>query len=161
MDSSLAHPPPGKVFERGDVLIYGLDNCITSCIIDIRVTDTDQLTYLLTTPVKGITMQERSKKKKCLESCQEQRRRLVAYVVGTYGLLGEEAQVFNKHIGLKLVGKWKSPCSAVTRIVNPWVSVAILWAAHIFIRGSRVPYRHISTNRSDWDDGVGLGLGLF
>ena len=158
IDSSRANPPPGKVFERGDVLVHGLYDRHTSCIIDVRVTDTDQPSYLSSTPAKAIAKQERAKKKQYLESCLEERRHFAPYVVDTYGLLGEEAKAFNKRIGSMLAEKWKSPYSAVMGFVNARVSIAILRATHLCLRGSRVPYRHISTKRSDWDDGAGLGM---
>ena len=67
-------------------------------------------------------------------------------------------KAFNKRIGSMLAEKWKSPYSAVMGFVNARVSIAILRATHLCLRGSRVPYRHISTKRSDWDDGAGLGM---
>ena len=158
VDTSRANPPAGKDFERGDVLVHGLFDRNTSCIIDVRVTDTDQPSYLSTTPSKVLKSQERSKKKKYLEACLEQRRHFAPYVVDTYGLLGEEAKSLNKRLGSKLAEKWKSPYSAVMGFVNARVSVAILRATHLCLRGSRVPYRHISTKRSEWDDGAGLNL---
>ena len=41
-DLSRANPPTGKEFKRGGVLMHGLYDRHTSCIIDVRVTDTDQ-----------------------------------------------------------------------------------------------------------------------
>ena len=158
VNTSRANPPTGKDFERGDVLVHGLFDRNTSCIIDVRVTDTDQPSYLSTTPSKVLKSQERSKKKKYLEACLEQRRHFAPYVVDTYGLLGDEAKSLNKRLGSKLAEKWKSPYSAVMGFVNARVSVAILRATHLCLRGSRVPYRHISTKRSEWDDGAGLNL---
>ena len=158
VDCSRANPPTGKEFERGDVLVHGLYDRHTSCIIDVRVTDTDQPSYLTSTPAKAIAKQEKAKKQQYLENCLEQRRHFAPYVVDTYGLLGEEAKAFNKRIGLMLAEKWKSPYSAVMGFVNARVSVAILRASHLCLRGSRVPYRHISTKRSNWDDGAGLGM---
>ena len=158
VDTSRANPAAGKDFERGDVLIHGLFDRKTSCIIDVRVTDTDQLSYLLTPPSKVLKSQEGSKKKNYLEACLEQRRHFSPYVVDTYRLLGEEAKSINKRLGSKLAEKWKSPYSTVMEFVNARVSVAILRATHLYLRGSRVPYRHISTKRSEWDDGAGLSM---
>ena len=64
IDSSRKNPPSGKEFERGDVLIHGLYDRHTSCIIDVRVTDTDQPSYLSSNPAKAIAKQEREKKQK-------------------------------------------------------------------------------------------------
>ena len=92
------------------------------------------------------------------KSCLEQRRHFAPYVVDTYGLLGEEAKAFNKRIASKLADKFHSPYSATIGFVIVRVSVAIVRATHLCIRGSRVPYRHVSTKRSQWEDGAGLGL---
>ena len=159
IDSSTPNPYSNdKQFERGDILVHGLYDRSTSCIIDVRVTDTDQPSYLSSTPAKIILKQEREKKKRYLESCLEQRRHFAPYVVDTYGLLGEEAKAFNKRIASKLADKWQSPYSATMGFVNARVSVAIVRATHLCIRGSRVPYRHVSTKGSQWEDGAGLGL---
>ena len=52
IDSSKPNPPTGKEKDtlRGDVLIHGLYDRSTSCIIDVRFTDTDQPSYLSPTP---------------------------------------------------------------------------------------------------------------
>lgn len=102
VDYSRANPPTGKEFERGDVLIHGLYDRHTSCIIDVQVTEMDQPSYLLSTSAKAIATQERTKKTQYLNSYLEQRRHVSPYVVDTYGLLGEEAKAFNKRIGLML-----------------------------------------------------------
>jgi len=60
---------------------------------------------LSTTPAKAIDKQELTKKQQYLESCQEQKRHFAPYVVDTYGLLGEEAKVFNKRVRLILAEK--------------------------------------------------------
>ena len=73
-------------------------------------------------------------------------------------MLGEEAISVNKRLASKLAVKWKSPYSATCGFVNARVSVAILRATHLCLRGSRVPFRHNSTKWSAWDDGAGLGL---
>ena len=54
IDSSKPNPPTGREKDllRGDVLIHGLYDRSTSCIIDVRVTDTDQPSYLSTTSHK-------------------------------------------------------------------------------------------------------------
>ena len=159
IDSSTPNPYRNdKQFERGDILVHGLYDRSTSCIIDVRVTDTDQPSYLSSTPAKIILKQEREKKKRYLESCLEQRRHFAPYVVDTYGLLREGAKAFNKRIASKLADKWQSPYSATMGFVNARVSVAIVRATHLCIRGSRVPYRHVSTKRCQWEDGAGLGL---
>ena len=56
------------LIERLLNLKHGLYDRSTSCIIDVRVTDTYQPSYLSSTPAKIILKQEREKKKRYLES---------------------------------------------------------------------------------------------
>jgi hypothetical protein len=59
---------------KGDVLIRGLWEKGTDCIIDVRVTDTDAPSYIKTSPVKALETAERAKKKKHLQARLDQRR---------------------------------------------------------------------------------------
>ena len=54
--------------ERGDLLVRGFWRTSTDCIIDVRLTDTDQPTHLPRTPFEVIELQEKEKKTKV---CQE------------------------------------------------------------------------------------------
>ena len=148
----------GHWFDRGDLLIHGLYEKQTSCILDVRVTDTDQPSYRSSAPEVVIKRQETVKKKRYLEACLEQRRHFSPFVCDTYGLLGEEAVAVCKRLASMLATKWKSPYSATCGFVNARVSIAIVRATHLCLRGSRVPFRHASTKWSQWDDGAGLGL---
>jgi len=148
----------GHWFDRGDLLIHGLYEKQTSCILDVRVTDTDQPSYRSSTPDVIIKRQETEKKKRYLNACLEQRRHFSPFVCDTYGLLGEEATAVCKRLASMLAIKWKSPYSATCGFVNARISIAIVRATHLCLRGSRVPFRHESTKWSQWDDGAGLGL---
>jgi hypothetical protein len=144
--------------ERGDLLIRGLWTKQTSCIVDVRVTDTDAASYASSTPEKVLRKHEQEKKKKYLESCLEQRRHFTPFVCSTDGMLGLEAKQLLKRIAGKLAIRWKTTYSQVCGYVNARMSIAILRATHLCLRGSRVPTKHISTRWSQWDDGAGLGL---
>ena len=147
-----------RFFERGDILIHGLFEKQTSCILDVRVTDSDCPSNLLASPEKVLARHEREKKKKYLEACLEERRHFSPYVCDCYGLLGEEAKAVNKKLAAKLASKWKAPYSATCGFINARVSIAILRATHLCLRGSCVPYRNASTKWAQWDDGAGLLL---
>ena len=130
----------------------------TSCIIDVRVTDSDCPSNLSASPEKVIARHEKEKKNKYLESCLAERRHFSPYVCDCYGLLGAEAQAVNKKLAAKLASKWKAPYSATCGFINARVSIAILRATHLCLRGSRVPFRHNSIKWAQWDDGAGLLL---
>ena len=147
-----------KFFERGDILIHGFYEKQTSCIIDVRVTDSDSPSNLSALPEKVLLRHEKEKKKKYLEACIEERRHFSPYVCDCYGLLGEEAKAVNKKLAAKLANKWKAPYSATCGFINARISIAIIRATHLCLRGSRIPFRNMSSKCCQCDDGAGLLL---
>ena len=101
----------GHFFDRGDLLVQGLWDKHTACVLDIRVTDTDQPSYRGSTPEQVIAAQERSKKSLYMERCHENRRHFSPYVCCVSGLLGKEAKEYNKRLAALLDKKWKYPYS--------------------------------------------------
>jgi hypothetical protein len=144
--------------ERGDLLIRGFWTRGTDCILDVRVTDTDAKSYRKRPPAKVIETQEKEKKRKYLENCLKQRRHFTPFVVSVDGLLGREAATFSKRLAAKLASKWQRSYSEVCGYVNARLSITIVRATHLCLRGSRVPTDKISTRRALWEDGAGLGL---
>ena len=55
--------------KRGDILLRGLFNRGTDCIIDVRVTDLDSKSYRNTDPEKVLQRHEKQKKGKYLQAC--------------------------------------------------------------------------------------------
>ena len=104
------HPLPpihqdGNFFDHGDVLIHGLwENQIT-CVIDVRVTDTNQPSYLLSLPSKIIANQEMEKKKKYLDACLQQQGHFSPFVVDVYESLGTEVKAINKCLDDQLTSR--------------------------------------------------------
>ena len=74
------------------------------------------------------------------------------------GLLGREAQTFAKRLAAKLANKWEKSYSQVCGYINARLSIAIVRATHLFMRGSRVPVHKISLRYPQWEDGAGLSL---
>ena len=122
------------------------------------MTNTDAPSYLLLSPTTLLEQQEKEKKKKYLDACLKERKHFSPYVVDYFGLLGEEARAVNKRLAGKLAHKWKAAYSATCGYVNARVSIAIVRAVHLCIRGSRVPFRAASSKLPSWDDGAGLNL---
>ena len=150
-------PPPnpitptyqdGHFFDCGDLLVQGLWEKNTACVLDIRVTDTDQPAYRGSTPEQVVAAQERTKKKPYQARCLKNRTHFVPYVCCASGLLEREAKAYTKRITTILAEKWHSPYSVTYGYVNARMSVAILRATHICIRGSRVPFRHARSKLS-------------
>jgi hypothetical protein len=143
--------------ERGDLLIRGFWARGTDVIVDVRVTDTDAKSYRSRDPHKVLASQEREKKKKYLQSCLDQRKHFTPFVVSTDGLIGREAGELLKRLSLRLADKWERPYSVVRGFVSARMSIAIVRATHLCLRGSRVPLSQIS-RRPQWEDRAGLGL---
>eukprot|EP00978_Attheya_sp_CCMP212_P032240 scaffold124880_cov38-Attheya_sp.AAC.2 len=145
---------------HGDLLVQGVWSKQTSCIIDVRICDTDSNSYLSSTPEKVLWKQELEKKKKYLQPCLDSRRDFTPYVLSVDGMLVTEAKELNKRLAGKIANLWKTTYSKVCcGWVNARISIATLRATtHLCLRGSRVPIKHISSRWSNWDDGAGLGL---
>ena len=150
------HKNRGEI--RGDLCIRGLWNKGTDCIIDVRVTDTDAKSNLSKDPAKVLETHEREKKRKYLEPCLAQRRHFTPFVVSTDGLIGKEAASLLKKLSTLLSEKWEKPYSVVRGYVNARMSIAIVRATHLCLRGSRIPTSQMSNRRPQWEDKAGLSL---
>jgi len=144
--------------DRGDLLIRGLWARGTDCILDIRVTDTDAKSNRSKDPGKVLAAHEREKKKKYLQPCLEQRRHFTPFVTSTDGLIGKEGKTVLKRLSALIAEKWDKPYSEVCGYVNAKMSIAIVRATHLCLRGSRVPTSQMSNRRPEWEDQAGLSL---
>jgi hypothetical protein len=145
--------------DRGDILIRGLWSRSTDCIIDVRITDVDAKSNRSKDSDKVLSDHEREKKKKCLGACLEQRRHFSPFVVSTDGLvLGKEAKILLRKLSAMLAEKWEKPCSEVCGYVNARMSIAVVRATHLCIRGSRIPTGKMCNRLPRWEDKAGLGL---
>ena len=146
---------------RGDLIIRGLWEKGTDCIIDVRVTDTDQASYRKYTPIKVLEMHEDEKKKKYGKKCHEIRKTFSPFITSADGMIGKEAKAILKNISVRLADKWDITYSKVRGYVNAKISIAIIRAAHRCLRCSRIPTTRITRTElgeRPWDDGAGLGL---
>ena len=143
--------------KRGDILLRGIFQCGTDCIIDVRVTDLDCKSNRNSAPEKVLKKHERQKKAKYLQHCLKQRRSFVPFVVSTDGVLGFEANNLLRRIAKKLAEKWDLPYSQICGLVRARVSIAIARTTHLCLRGSRIPANKTS-RRILWEDGAGVGL---
>jgi hypothetical protein len=155
--SGITGSPTGED-NRIDILLRGFWARGTNCIVDVQVTDTDAKSYRHQDPNKVIQTQEKEKKQKYLEARLEQRCHFTPFVCSTNGMLGQKAKTFAKRLSTKLASKWQRPYSLVCGYVNAPLSIAIVQATHLCLRGSRIPASHISSKRPQWEDGAGLAL---
>ena len=95
---------------------------------------------------------------KISRACLERRRHFTPFVCSVDDLLGREATIFSKRLAAKLAAKWQRTYSKVCWCVNARLSIAIVCATHMCIRGSCVLLHKISVGRPQWEDGAGLSL---
>ena len=143
---------------RGDLLVRNMWRNGTSCILDVRMTDTDAKSYRGRNPHRVIESQEREKKKKHLELCLEQRRDFTPFVVSVDGLFGKEAKAVIRRLASLLSEKWSRPYSQVCGYLKTRFSITAVRATHLCLRGSRIPADTISNRIPQWEDGAGLRL---
>jgi hypothetical protein len=74
------------------------------------------------------------------------------------GLFGREAATFSKCLAAKLALKWQRSYLEVFGYVNACLSITIVHATHLCLRGSRVPTDKVTTRQALWEDGAGLRL---
>ena len=149
---------PEVTDQKGDLLIPDLCQQGTNSVHDMRVVNTDALTYQSKAPEKFLYEAKKGKKKMYLEACLQQRRHFSPFVALADRLLGVEETATLKRIASRLATKWKQPYSKTCGYVKSRVAITLVRATHRCIRGSRVPAHRISVQQSKWEDGVGLNL---
>jgi hypothetical protein len=83
------------------------------CIVDGRITDTDQPSNRKSAPSKVLLCHEKEKKDKYGALCIARRRTFTPLVFSIDGLLGKEATAASKRLATSLASKWKRSYSEV------------------------------------------------
>jgi hypothetical protein len=143
--------------ERGYLLIRGLWTRRMDCIIDVRAIDADAKSIRSKYPTKVLAAHERERNKKYLEACLAQRRHLTLCVASTDGPFGKRANILLKKLSALLADKWEKSYSQVRGYVNARMSLAIVRATHLCLRGSRIATGQMS-RRPQWEEKAGLSL---
>ena len=100
------HPAALEVTEqKGELLFRDLWQQGTNSVHDMRVVNTDALTYQLKEPEKCLHEAEKGKKQMYLEACLQQCWHLSPFVALVDGLLGVEATATLKKISSRLATK--------------------------------------------------------
>ena len=130
----------------------------TDTIVDVAFVNVDSASYRSSDPVKVLEGKERSKKRKYLHPCLEQRRHFTPFVVSCDGLIGREAATFLRKLASRLAKVWTQPYSHVAGFLRARMSIAIVREQHRCLRGPRSPSSRMSEKRPQWEDGAGLHL---
>ena len=138
-----------------DISVRGLYESQVEASLDIRVTDTDAESFKLKSVLQVLKLHETEKKRKYKKAFEERRWHFTPFVCSVDGALGREAVGFLKRLAQKLAVKWHSAYSVVMGFVRARLSLAIVRATALCIRGSR---KSVSGVRFALDDGAGMCL---
>ena len=97
---------PEVTEQKGDHIIRDLWQQGTDSVHDMRVVNTDALSYVRKSPEKCLHEAERGKKKMYLEAFLQQCRHFSPFVASVDGILGVEATDTLKRIASRLDTKW-------------------------------------------------------
>jgi len=150
-------PAPVDPESRGDISVRGFWKRGTTAVFDVRITDTDQPSYLSQTPAKVLAKHEKEKKDKYLEPCLAGRRQFTPLVFSVDGMPGAEALAAMKRLASSLATKWKREYSAVSGYVRSRLMLAVLRGSNLCLRGPRGDPRP-PTHHVPWEGGSGLRL---
>ena len=108
----------------------------TDCIIDVRVCDVNQLSYLTRKPDSIIKSAKNKKKRKLLDACFEQRYHFVPFVVSCEGLFGKEASFFMHYLAYKLATKCKRSYSTIISLLHTRFTINLVYSKNHCMRGA-------------------------
>ena len=151
-------PPPDKGEEKEYILIQELWTHGTDSIHNMRVVNTDAISYQSQPPEKCLETAENEKKKKYLHACLNKRWDFTPFFASVEGLLEVKAEATLKHIAICISQNWKEPYSCKCRYVKSILAINLVRATHHCIWGARVPAYQISVTRTQCEDGAGLHI---
>ena len=135
---------------RGNVAVHGLWKKQETCVLDIRITDTDAKSYSGSSLRKVLEKAAKAKKDKYLDACLERRRSFVPLVYSVDGMACKEARAFEKRVASLLASKLDRRYSEMVGFVRSRMSLAIVRSNTLLLRGSMVPF----ARRPEIEDGA-------
>ena len=142
--------------ERGDVSVRGFWHRGNACIFDVSVIDTDAQSYAQMTVDKVIENKEKAKSTKYREMCRQNRMHFTPLIFSVDGMIGPRAEGAIRQLSARLSRKWNQSYSAVCGFVRSRLTLSLVRAMHLCIRGARDPTARAT--RPSLDSGAGLGL---
>ena len=136
--------------------VHGFWKWTSTCICNVRITDTYAPLNHGRDPKAVLTTHERAKKVKYLEACYERRRHFTPLVYSVDGLAGEEAQAASKRTASLLSRKWKRAYSEMCGYVRSRMALSLVRTTSLMMRGARDGQAHL--RRPVGEDGAGVAL---
>ena len=110
---------------------------------DIRVTDTDALSYQTRSPEAVLKSAEKEKKNKYRVACEERHITFTPLVCSVDSALAPEFDIFLKRLAAGLAIKWDRKYSDVMNWVCTKALFGILRATNVCVRGTRTKWRSL------------------
>jgi hypothetical protein len=129
--------PVDRPDDRGDVAAHGFWCRGHTAIFDVRITDTDVSSYLMSSPSKVLVNQEKANKRKYLEPYLQRRRHFRPLVFSADGLRGPEATAATKQLAKLLACKWGRSYRQTCQFVCARLSIAIARGMTMYLSGQR------------------------
>jgi len=120
-----------------DVLVCGLWDKGSACVLDIRITDTDARSYQNISSAKVLERAAKVKKDEYLDACLDRRRSFMPIVYLVDGMACKEARAFDKQVAPLLAAKWDRRYSKMVGFVRGRMSLAIIRSNTMLLRGAR------------------------
>ena len=112
---------------------------------DIRVSDTDAISYQNRSPMSVLHSAEVEKTTKYSDACQE-RHMSFTPIVSVDGMLAPAFASFLRRIGEALSTKWEKPYNKTMNRVKCRLSFAVLRASSVCFRGTRTKWRSLGSD---------------
>ena len=148
-----ADPECGEGGLVADLAVRGLWQSQSEALLDIRVVDTDADSYCRRPVSAVLKSAEEEKKRKYNDAVEARRGSFSPFVVSVDGFVGVEAGCILKRVAEVLGWKWGKSYVQVMGWVRCYMSLAVIRATGLCLRGSRVPWRSVGRG---FEDGGGL-----
>ena len=140
--------------DRGDIIVNNFWQRQRPCVFDTRITDADARSYRNKAPSAVLRQHEKEKIRKYKKACLERRRDFTPLCYTADGMAGREARNAERRLGMLLSEKWQRQHSQMVFFVRSRMSLALVRANSLLIRGSREKRTH--RIRPLIDDGPGM-----
>ena len=122
---------------RGDKGCHGFWKGGRGCVFDVRLTDTECRSTRNQDPEKVLDRCEKQKKDKHLAACHERRKDFTPLVYSVDGMAGRETKLAERRLASKLAEKWGREYSEMVGFVRTKMTMSVIRANTLLVRGSR------------------------
>ena len=126
---------------RLDLGVRGVWQPQAEALFDFKVIDTDAPSYSNRSPESVLESGAQEKKRIYRQAVEDRRGTFTPFVISVDGLLHREAEHFLKRMATCVASKWKKSYAQTCGYIRARLSFAIIRAASLCLRGSRVKWR--------------------